>query len=204
MPDQTRYFRFTILGLIYGALAWIAYGLVEYIFLGPAWLAGVNDGVITGWHWKYSGVLMGGYAAIGGLTGALIGLVTALLLHRSSTAEAHSLLPPLAVLTLVVASLANILAQPSLGPADVLYLTVAFGLLLMLLRNTFWDRRKRRQSPGPWIASLLLLGPIWIVEQALDHQPRLVKLAGFGGSLGDPPRRSCVPRFQKSGTRTFS
>ena len=67
-----------------------------------------------------------------------------------------------------------------------LSVAIGFGTLAVLARKILllWKRESGSMGPGPWIVSLILLGPLWIVKQPLYDQPTAVKLAASAGWVG--------------------
>src|SRR3954468_2029523 len=95
-------------GAMFGAAAWSAYAVVEFIFSSMVFRVTRPYAIFPAWHWRLTVFVIIGYLVCGLLAGALAGLGVALWRRKDRRAD---LLESAAGLTLVVALIANLLAS---------------------------------------------------------------------------------------------
>ena len=148
-------------GAIYGAAAWSAYAVVEFVFSSVLFRVTRPYSIFTAWHWELTCLLLIGYLAIGPLLGALAGWLIWRLRDRESVrVHPARALELAASLTLTLAFTINLAADrgPQIGGIWLLLTGIAFVILLTagLLSPRWMDR------PGLltnyWVISALLLG----------------------------------------------
>src|SRR5437899_6942811 len=69
-------------GAFWGAAAWSAYAVVEFVFSSLVFRVTRPYAVFTPWHWHLTGLLILAYLLIGPVTGALGGLAVYFLRER--------------------------------------------------------------------------------------------------------------------------
>src|SRR5260370_15196101 len=60
-------------GVLYGAAAWSAYALLEFLFASVLFRLARPHAVFSAWHWKLTAMLFLGYLIAGPVCGALAG-----------------------------------------------------------------------------------------------------------------------------------
>jgi len=151
--------------IIWGCLAWIAYGLVELILSASTQMWRAPQVVIPGWQWRLIAMLMGAYAAIGIVTGAVVGLLIRVVKRYQVPGAARTA----ATLTIALGFFTNLIAGPDFRGPVLVALAVSFLLVVSLSRALMSERFKRvRFLASPWTASLLLLGAPWSLYEALN------------------------------------
>jgi arylsulfatase A-like enzyme len=147
-------------GAMFGAAAWSAYAVAEFIFSSIVFRYSRPYAVFTAWHWAPTAYLILGYLVCGLLSGALVGLVVARLRKSDGSRDVSGLLESGVGLVLVLALLGNLLSRRDLrfGGWDQLVLGLTFAVLLVAaMRSPFW-RDRLGWLPNPWILSTLWLG----------------------------------------------
>src|SRR5260370_27089747 len=69
-------------GVLYGAAAWSAYALLEFLFASVLFRLARPHAVFSAWHWKLTAMLFLGYLIIGPVSGALAGAAAWMLRRR--------------------------------------------------------------------------------------------------------------------------
>ena len=147
-----------------GLCAWLAYAIVEnvFVFVVPA----VTDASVvhTRWHWAFSGLLLVVYPLAGWLLGAATGLVV------SRAARLRTGRPPIPALYRCIANLTVIgafaaqtyrRAGPAVPTRTLLALAFALALLQFLATRTSARSKRLRPVANPWASALALVVPAW-------------------------------------------
>src|SRR6266700_3180053 len=101
-------------GAMFGAAAWSAYAVAEFIFSSVVFRYSRPYAVFTSWHWAPTAYLILGYLVCGLLSGALVGLVVARLRKSDGSQDISGLLESGVGLVLVLALLGNLLSRRDL------------------------------------------------------------------------------------------
>jgi arylsulfatase A-like enzyme len=153
--------------IIWGCLAWIAYGLVEVILSASAQMWRAPEVVIPGWQWRLIAMLMGAYAAMGIVTGAMAGVLLKVIRRDRMPGTTRTA----ATLTIALAFFANLIVAADFRGPELVGLAVSFLLVMSLSGALMSDWFKRiLLLASPWTASLLLLGAPWSVHEALNSE----------------------------------
>jgi arylsulfatase A-like enzyme len=150
-------------GAVWGSIAWLAYGAVEFAFVG---VAPARYGMfLADWYWKLSGILLIFYVAAGLATGGILGAVTAGRNPRTAGA-----------LSLTLAFLVNLAAVRG-GWPSILAASVFAAALLWSLKAP-----PRGKQPGlltnPWAAASFLMIAAWTDNGELLRHSFAVRFAG--------------------------
>src|SRR5215471_7108172 len=95
-------------GAFWGAAAWSAYAVVEFVFSSVVFRVTRPYAVFTPWHWHLTGLLMLAYLLIGPVTGAAGGLAVYLLRNRfDEDSDVMRVLELAATLTLALLLMMN-------------------------------------------------------------------------------------------------
>jgi arylsulfatase A-like enzyme len=141
----------------YGTLIWLAYAQIEYILcvLAPLRFEGFMLPVS---HWRSTAVVFGAYAVVGAIVGGLAG-AAATLLGSPKQRPPAIILASFGFLVTYLAWLMGSGAWREDGLATASMCLIVAGLLAPGLRsgsNSSW----RTMLAGPWVAPVLLLGPL--------------------------------------------
>lgn len=160
-------------GMIWGCLAWIAYGLVELILSAVAQMCRAPEVVIPGWDWRVIAMLIGAYAAIGLVAGAAAGFLLRALKRDRVPRDARTA----ATATITLVFFVNLIAAADFRGPELVALAVSV-VLFVLLSGALVSRRLKRILflASPWTASLLLLGAPWSVREAITLDSRSVRV----------------------------
>jgi arylsulfatase A-like enzyme len=155
-------------GAGYGLLAWLAYGVVEFAITCVISRFFRPEAKLLGWQWPLIAMLFGVYA----LSGLLLGVAGGACLAKIGRTRHESW----AVLTLVIAFLANLMTAWPLARSE--YIALGVGIMLgailtASLASEAW--MKRTSFLGPWTVSSLFLASPWISREALHDQSAVVK-----------------------------
>jgi arylsulfatase A-like enzyme len=203
--------RAAMTGALHGLVAWLVYGVVEFIFYGLWCLVRRSNAVLGTGYWHSTGILMGAYAAAGLICGALSGpLVLALARRRGVDADAAGgqRFESLATLTFVAAlAIKLLLSPPPLRAEDLACLLLAACLGTGLLASVASDVWLKRMSAftSPWLSSILLLGVLWIGGQIIHRSSvpmRILATALFTAAcLGGAILGSWLPQIGRRAGR---
>src|ERR1035438_6971952 len=69
-------------GALYGAAAWSAYALLEFLFSSVLFRLARPHAIFSSWHWKLTAMLLLGYLIAGPLCGAAAGAAAWMLRRR--------------------------------------------------------------------------------------------------------------------------
>jgi arylsulfatase A-like enzyme len=95
-------------GAFFGAAAWCAYAVVEFLFSSVIFRVTRPYALFPGWHWHFTGMLILAYLVIGPLLGALAGLGAYLFREKiSDEADDAKVLESAATLPLALMMIAN-------------------------------------------------------------------------------------------------
>src|SRR5689334_7105493 len=75
MQDADRFRHYTFRGALFGASAWAAYAVTEFVFTSVVFRLTRPYAEFTTWHWGLNALVAGGYLAVGLVLGALTGLI---------------------------------------------------------------------------------------------------------------------------------
>jgi arylsulfatase A-like enzyme len=142
-------------------VAWLIYGVIELILSAGIQLWRFPEMEILGWQWRLIAMLMGAYAAIGLVWGAIGGMIA------PATPQIF------ASITLALAFLINLISAGPLARSE--YIAVAVALLLVVAL----PQKRFRFLASPWTVSLLLLATPWVSRQVLDMRLSAVVKTGL-------------------------
>ena len=171
-------------GAFWGAAAWSAYAVVEFVFSSLVFYFTRPYAVFSAWHWHLTALLALTYLIAGPLAGALAGLVTHFLRGRlPDDANPMRLLESAATLPLALVFLGNGIGLTVTGLGfggiwQAIAAAVCTLFLVMGLCSPSWMDRLGLIT-NPWIISGLLLG----LGQELDVLNMSVA-AQLGSSIG--------------------
>src|SRR5689334_12831697 len=77
-------------GAFWGAAAWSAYAVVEFVFSSVVFQITRPYAVFPGWHWRLTGILVLAYVLIGPVLGAIGGALAWLLRNRMDEEESDA------------------------------------------------------------------------------------------------------------------
>jgi arylsulfatase A-like enzyme len=148
-------------GAAYGAAAWSAYAVVEFLSSSVLFRLTRPYATFTPWHWKLTGELLLGFLVVGPILGAVAGFLLWLLRNTEGVrVSPRRALEIAASLTLSLAFLVNVLLAPGNTNGSTRLWLSALGFVLLLavsLRSRTWMDRIGLLA-NPWIISGLLLG----------------------------------------------
>src|SRR5882724_2004931 len=130
MNTPSKLFPIVVRGALFGAAAWSAYAVVEFIFSSMVFRVTRPYAIFTAWHWRLTILVILGYFVCGLFAGALTGLGA---VRWGGKDRRTDLLEAGAGLTLVVALIANLLTgQGFYHHGDVQFAIGVFFALLLL------------------------------------------------------------------------
>src|SRR5215471_6603526 len=162
-------------GAVYGLLAWLVYGIVEFA-LTCVYPLFASDSEISSWQWRYIGEVFLLYAAAGLVFGAVL----------AGVRRGNSAYPALAGLSLVFAFIVNLIPAWPLARSENIALGIAIVLGTMLAAAAIspsWHKRVGFLE-GPWTITLLLLSGPWISRDWLHSSSGIVKALVSWSMLG--------------------
>jgi arylsulfatase A-like enzyme len=136
-------------GVIFGAAAWSAYALLEFLFASVLFRLARPHAVFSTWHWRLTAMLLLGYLIAGPVCGALAG-VAAWILRRKVQISIEAA----ASFTLVFAFGLHLVLNGEAGGFWLLSAAGAFAALLLIPQL----HDKAGWLTNYWIVSGLLLG----------------------------------------------
>jgi arylsulfatase A-like enzyme len=177
---------FVLIGVGQGALAWVAYAIVEcwFVTIIPLIFQTFSGSMLN--HLGFTAILFCVYVLIGTIIGGIIGLVAWFLVERIPTlvrVEIHSILSLLATSSILVAYFINLVIRfrmrPSIAALSVLSLVLLVVVLMNMLRWPAWNE-KFGFLTKPVIVTSMILGASWILLDLFgENTSRLLK-AGTG------------------------
>jgi arylsulfatase A-like enzyme len=167
-------------GVLWGMIAWLAFGVLEYAATTIAPLWSYRGLTIAAWHWKLSAVLFGLYALAGMVCGGLGGL----LLSRKAEAPATEggRLQALATATVAAALIANQLAGV-IAPFTLLGCVGVIVCAGLGLSSESW-RTRLCLFVNPWGATAIILLIGRVADERMRHQAVAFRSAATLGLLG--------------------
>ncbi|NIR86402.1 sulfatase [Candidatus Bathyarchaeota archaeon] len=170
-------------GAAYGALAWGAYGVVEYcaFFVYP--LIVRPSTLYTPYHWIVTGFLFLFYL----LLGSMLGVLTSLAMDRFSRTPFDDRMPLqtraviLATLSLTFVSYFLLANQEWIGRSrgHIVLVCLQVCLVLLLLIITISTKRAKylHFTVNPWFASFTLVGLPWLGKELIPDNSGITKAA---------------------------
>jgi arylsulfatase A-like enzyme len=148
-------------GSLFGAAAWSAYAVTEFIFTSVVYRLTRPYAMFTPWHWRLTALVAVGHIVCGLLAGALAGLLIGLSWRAEKpSGESADALESAAGLALLLALLLNMATGPgSLSGGSVQVASAIFFVVLLAIgmRNSEW-RDRLGWIANPWIISFTWLG----------------------------------------------
>jgi len=144
-------------GALFGAAAWSAYAVVEFVFSSVVYRISRPYATFTPWHWRLTALVIVGYVVCGLIAGALTGLAAA---RWRRDRPAGDILGPATTLVLVIGLLLNFVTGAdsiSGGAAQIATACVFLLLLVLEISSADW-RRRLGWVANPWVVSATWLG----------------------------------------------
>ena len=149
------------IGALFGAAAWSAYAVVEFLFSSVVFRLTRPYAIFPAWHWSLTALVVAGYLVCGILTGAIAGVAVALWNRRGKpNTRLTDTVESVTCLTLVVALLIHQLSGQGMRFGGTTFVTigaVALALLALSLRSVAW-RDRLGWLTNPWIIAATWLG----------------------------------------------
>ncbi len=166
---------------IHGIIVWTVYAVVECLFacILP-WIINPNYNYEP-LHWGFTVLLFVIYPAIGSILGGVYGIVFHLAVGRIrflQRIKATTLFQVAATVTVVFVFGINLIVQYPISDFSILLsLLVSFLLTIMLVLRTtsiIWIDRICFVT-NPWTTCIALLGPLWLIKDALFGYSFIIK-----------------------------